>query len=83
MREDFRRECLNVMMPVGLDCPRPRLRLRCSRLALVQLVDDVDQLGQHVRSAVIRGCGYRFLFRISRRLDDPVVNVETVDQVNR
>jgi len=27
-RDDVRRECLNPTMPVGLDWPRPRLRLR-------------------------------------------------------
>jgi hypothetical protein len=50
-------------------------------LAPVQLVDDVNSLGQYVKSAVLRGCGYRFSFRNSRRLDGRVVDVETVEQV--
>jgi hypothetical protein len=47
----------------------------------VQLADDVNSLDQYVKSAVIRGCGYRFSFLISRRLDGPVVEVETVEQM--
>jgi hypothetical protein len=45
----------------------------------VQLVDDVNSLGLYVESAVIPRCSYRFSFKISRRLDGSVVDVETVE----
>jgi hypothetical protein len=59
--ERVRPECTNPPCPSGWIVPALDLGSGCSRFATVQLVDDIDLRGQHLRSAVIHKCGYRFL----------------------